>query len=168
MPTQVPPNNHPDHFEKTVIDATKAANALSMSIAQENNVYLSFCENLISNTLQAMSSLNKMEINTARAGIHEQLNQAKQNAEESAEDKKQSVLEASPVHKASSEKPSHEANMNLMGAFVESMSEMMINSVNGQQNLHVVAQAATTQTIEIILSMAPAILAEKVKEFENS
>lgn len=166
MPTQIPTNDHPNHFEKTVTDATKAANALSQSIAQENNVYLNFCENLISNTLQAMSSLNKMEINTARVGIQEQLSQAKQNSETQAEEKKQSVLEAVPTHKENAAKPSHEASIKLMDAFVQSMGEMMINSVNGQQNLHTVAEAATTQTVDIILSMAPAILAEKVKEID--
>ncbi len=166
MPTEVP--NPSQEFAQVTADARAAAVILAESIDQENKVFLSFCESLINNTLGAMSTLNKMEINVARAGVEKQLEEAQKQSAKQAEERKQAITAQSAKKESTPIKAKEESgSKSLEDAFVHSMSQMMMNSVAGQANLHILAEATTTQTISTILSLAPIVLAMAVKNIDE-
>lgn len=162
MPTQV--SNQSLEFSQVVKDASAAATVVAQSIDEENKVFLSFCEGLINNTLQAMTTLSKLDVNIARAGMVKQLASAQKQSNKQADEKKQAITEAADKASPNQASPSvAENHENLSMAFLDSMNTLMMNAVSGQQNLHVLALAATTQTISTILSLTTATIGVAVE-----
>lgn len=146
-------------FGSLVNESKNAAAVLAESINQENKVFLNFCSELIKNTLQAKHAMEKLE--TSGSGSKKKNDASKQPAatnSSKASAKATPDLAAFPTPVTDSPGSSKMANAgdpsvgNVENGFAHSMSNMMNNAVMAQQNLFVLGQAATTQTIQAILS----------------
>lgn len=172
MPTENP--THENGFAELIKDGTEAASSLAKSIEQQNQVMLTFCEKLISNTLVAMGSLSNMEVHVAKEADSKKFRDAVNEATNQAVKKSQSAqAKAEPAgddkdgssQKVVASNPNPSANEpNLEDTYQMSIGRVMENAVFAQQQLYVIAQATTTQTISTILSISPAVLATTVAE----
>ncbi len=161
-----------DEFAQILVEARAASCILSETIKQENEVFLSFCSAVISQTLDASKSLNKMALNAVKESATESVAKAKENASKTVASAAKSAQNAIADNGSSENKKSaspkkavstrDKNSQNLADGFVDAMLMTMQNSVHMQQQNWVIAQAATTQTVTQILGLDSAALSVTV------
>ncbi|WP_420386665.1 RebB family R body protein [Roseivirga sp.] len=170
MPQENPSNQN--DAAAVIKEGEAACTALARSIAEQNHVLLTFCNQLIDNTLEAMAKLSSIDMNIAKEGASKRFKEAVKSAAAPQIAKAKGDQQAAPDKSASptQEKaksaagPLSSLEPNISTTYQMCTGQVMENAVHAQQQLFVIAQATTTQTIENILSMTPAVLAMSVKE----
>ncbi len=166
MPTEIASNT--DVFTQIIADEKAAATALAETLEQQNTIFLNFCNNLVGNILRSMGELNAMELAVAGNNAHQELTTAKNTATENIQPATTpSPTESSNVAPKNTAIPSADSSNNAIGSFVDAMNASMHNAVTAQQQMYIIAQASTTQAINIILSIATDTLAVAVHNKEQ-
>jgi hypothetical protein len=149
-----------DSFAQAVAEQTAAAEVITEAIAKENTVILGFCTSLIEQTLDAMGKLADLVKNTTDTATNpattdeimrkvlDNIQQQPAQAPQTLETTQAGVSADSQVTEA---------------VFVQAMNLTIKNTITAQQNLYIIAQATTVQTISTILSIASASISAKLK-----
>lgn len=149
-----------DSFAQVVADQTAAAEVITEAIGKQNTVILGFCTSLIGQTLDAMTKLAELVKNTNDAPsnpattdeimrkVLDNIQQQPAQAPQTLETTQAGVSADSQITEA---------------VFVQEMNQTIKNTITAQQQLYVLAQAATVQTISTILSIASASISAKLK-----
>lgn len=185
MPTSKPSTSAPvngtasdNEFAQLLVDSRAAATILAETINQENQIFLSFCGDLISQTLHAVDEMSKIAVDSAKEGASKQVAKAQEKAAKNvaaaAKTAQNAVADsgskASKGSKKSGKSDTSDLDKNtesLAEGFVSSMLISMQNSVAAQNNMFTIAQAATTQTVMAILSTDTAAAAIAVNEISK-
>ncbi|MDG1334343.1 MAG: RebB family R body protein [Crocinitomicaceae bacterium] len=156
-----------NEMAQLIADSRAAAAVLSETIKQENEVFLSFCQGIISQTLNAAKELNALSVDTVKESASEKVAEAKKKASGAVAASSKATQKA--VAARDTKESKDHSNLvavsggnigvdSLPGGFRSAMLETMHNSVHAQQQMFVIAEATTTQTIAQILSIDTAAL----------
>ena len=169
MPNLIPSGSS-DEFAQIVAEARAASVVLAETINQQNEVFLSACNSIIAQTLNASKSLNDMAMEMAKDSATKKVAAAKEKASKKVAEAANTAQKATSQNGSDKSKTSgknstsvqHSPEPSLATGFVDAMLISMQNSVQNQQSLLIMAQAATTQTVAQILSMDAAALSVSV------
>lgn len=170
MPNSVSENTQ--EFEQVIQAEKEAAAVLSHTIAEQNAVFMSFCNSLVNEALSAMGKLSAIDLSVANSSKKD-IDEAKKKAAEAIEQKVQpqssakNDVNASPNHSNNTSNGGSNSTTNPEAAFVDAMGQTMYNAVKAQNNMYMIAQATTTQLVSTIISMTTATLATTVAKKEK-
>lgn len=169
MPTSVSENTK--EFEQIISTERAAAAALSQTIAEQNAVFMGFCNSLVSEALTAMGKLSAMDLSIANSAKKD-ISDAKKKVADAIEQKNQPQAsaknDASASPNTSNGGVTSSTNTNNPEAtFVDAMGQTMFNAVKAQNNMYMIAQATTTQLINTIISMTSVTLATTIAKKEK-
>jgi hypothetical protein len=147
-----------------IAETNACAAALSATIQRQNEVVLSYCQALIDQTLKTMSSLQSLEQSGSGSS-------ASQNMEQLQSETVQAIKQSAETLKNVIPADMTNAVIKLPGgvdmlknqplqSFVANSSILFANAVAAQQQLNIITQAATVQTVNIILNMAAAAMSK--------
>lgn len=163
-----PVSENTKEFEQVISAEKEAAAVLSQTIAEQNAVFMNFCNSLVNEALSAMGELSAIDLAVAKSSKKD-INEAKKKATEAIEQKIQPQAsaknDATPTPNQSNDSSISRANPE--AAFVEAMGQTMFNAVQAQNNMYIIAQATTTQLINTIISMTATTLATTVVKKEK-
>jgi hypothetical protein len=139
-----------------IAETTACSAALSTAIQRQNEVLLSSCQTLIEQTLKAMSSLKSLEIASSDSSATHNLEQLQSNAAQTIHQSVETLKNALPDDLTTAKHADAVDSLKCQSlkSFVDSSSILWANAVAAQQQFSILTQAATTQAIATILSVA--------------
>lgn len=144
-----------------VIAETKACGAaLSTMIHRQNEVVLSYCRTLIDHTLEAMSTLRSIEQSGSASSTSQNMEQWQSQLLQAIKDSTEALKNSIPIDvNTPSAKLADNTDIAIpqpLQSFVSSSANLFANAVASQQQFNVITQAATAQTLCVILNAAAA------------
>lgn len=141
-----------------IAETTACSAALSTAIQRQNEVLLNACQALIEQTLKAMSVLKSLEAANSDSSAAHHLEQLQSDAAQTLNQSVETLKNALPGDLANATAKHTDDVDSLksqsLKSFVDNSSILWANVVAAQQQFNVLTQAATTQAIATILSVA--------------
>jgi hypothetical protein len=150
-----------DETTQIIAETSACSAAISTAIQRQNEVLLSSCQALIDQTLKALFSLKNLESLSPDSSVSKSMEQlqskAVQTLNQSFEALPNNLATEVSIDKAIVDSLKNQS----LKSFIDSSAILWANSVSAQQQFTNLAQAATTQAIMTIVSVAASEIPKK-------